>query len=262
MHLVFHLARAGWLRWSDALPATRAAPRQVADRAAGAGSPTAAASTSPRRAPRSGSRHTSCATPAEVPGIARPGPRPAGRRLRPADRSRRCSAAAAPRSRGCCATRSSSPASATPTPTRCSTSAQLVAVRPRRASLAEGRSTGLYAALREIAPAAVTAASGKPAKELKDAKRAGMRVHGRTGLAVPRVRRHGARGVVRRLLAAVLPHLPDRRQAARRPADVAAAQVVPTTPSGEKDPRPCPQAAVHAAVGRSVRERRVRGCAP
>ena len=31
----------------------------------------------------------------------------------------------------------------------------------------------------------VTAASGKPAAELKDAKRAGMAVHGRTGQACP-----------------------------------------------------------------------------
>jgi formamidopyrimidine-DNA glycosylase len=31
----------------------------------------------------------------------------------------------------------------------------------------------------------VEAASGKPAKELKDAKRAGMRVHARTGEACP-----------------------------------------------------------------------------
>ena len=32
---------------------------------------------------------------------------------------------------------------------------------------------------------AVEAAAGKPAKELKDAKRAGMRVHGRAGLPCP-----------------------------------------------------------------------------
>ena len=41
----------------------------------------------------------------------------------------------------------------------------------------------LYQALRSTLTDAVAAASGKPAKELKDAKRAGMRVHGRTGEA-------------------------------------------------------------------------------
>jgi formamidopyrimidine-DNA glycosylase len=43
----------------------------------------------------------------------------------------------------------------------------------------------LYAALRDTLASAVNAASGKPAKELKDAKRAGMRVHGRTGHPCP-----------------------------------------------------------------------------
>jgi formamidopyrimidine-DNA glycosylase len=45
--------------------------------------------------------------------------------------------------------------------------------------------TGLYAALRMVLTCAVDAARGKPAKELKDAKRAGMRVHGRAGQACP-----------------------------------------------------------------------------
>jgi formamidopyrimidine-DNA glycosylase len=43
----------------------------------------------------------------------------------------------------------------------------------------------LYDALRTTLQDAVAAAGGKPAKELKDAKRAGMRVHGRTGQTCP-----------------------------------------------------------------------------
>jgi formamidopyrimidine-DNA glycosylase len=43
----------------------------------------------------------------------------------------------------------------------------------------------LYAALRDSLAGAVVAASGKPAAELKDAKREGMRVHGRTGQPCP-----------------------------------------------------------------------------
>jgi formamidopyrimidine-DNA glycosylase len=39
--------------------------------------------------------------------------------------------------------------------------------------------------MRQVLTGAVEAARGKPAKELKDAKRAGMRVHGRTGKACP-----------------------------------------------------------------------------
>jgi formamidopyrimidine-DNA glycosylase len=45
--------------------------------------------------------------------------------------------------------------------------------------------TRLYDSLREVLNGAIAAASGKPAKELKDAKRAGMRVHGRTGQPCP-----------------------------------------------------------------------------
>ena len=43
----------------------------------------------------------------------------------------------------------------------------------------------LHSAIGEVLTGAITAASGKPAKELKDAKRAGMRVHGRAGLPCP-----------------------------------------------------------------------------
>ena len=53
------------------------------------------------------------------------------------------------------------------------------------ATLAEADIDRLYAALRDTLAGAVAAASGKPAAELKDAKRAGMRVHGRTGATCP-----------------------------------------------------------------------------
>ena len=55
----------------------------------------------------------------------------------------------------------------------------------KAASLTDEQVHTLYAALRSTLSDAVAAASGKPAKELKDAKRAGMRVHGRTGEACP-----------------------------------------------------------------------------
>ncbi len=51
--------------------------------------------------------------------------------------------------------------------------------------LSEGEVERLWTAMRTVLTDAVTAADGKPAKELKDAKRAGMRVHGRTGLPCP-----------------------------------------------------------------------------
>lgn len=53
------------------------------------------------------------------------------------------------------------------------------------AKLTDSEVDGLYSALRSTLLDAVAAASGKPATELKDAKRAGMRVHGRTGEECP-----------------------------------------------------------------------------
>ena len=47
------------------------------------------------------------------------------------------------------------------------------------------RTATLYAAIRGVLTGAVEAASGRPAAELKDAKRQGMRVHGRTGELCP-----------------------------------------------------------------------------
>ena len=46
------------------------------------------------------------------------------------------------------------------------------------AKLDDDETQRLYASLRETLAGAVLAASGKPAAELKDAKRSGMRVHG------------------------------------------------------------------------------------
>jgi formamidopyrimidine-DNA glycosylase len=45
--------------------------------------------------------------------------------------------------------------------------------------------TRLYTALRAVLASAVETARGRPAAELKDAKRAGMSVHGRTGKTCP-----------------------------------------------------------------------------
>lgn len=47
------------------------------------------------------------------------------------------------------------------------------------------RTRVLWEAIREVLTGAVTASSGKPAAELKDSKRRGMKVHGRTGEPCP-----------------------------------------------------------------------------
>jgi formamidopyrimidine-DNA glycosylase len=85
------------------------------------------------------------------------------------------------------------------------------------ASLTSADVQGLYDAMRGTLEDAVSTASGKPPADLKDAKRRGMRVHGRRG--------HREKRLLRRQLARILRDLPDRRQGAGRPPDVAAPQV-------------------------------------
>ncbi|EWS99634.1 DNA lyase [Intrasporangium oryzae NRRL B-24470] len=181
-HLVFHLARAGWLRWSDQLPDTVLRPGK---------SPIALRV---RLSDGSGFDLTEAGTkkslaayivrdPAQVPGIARLGPDPladdftrevfgailAGRRTQIKGLLRDQEVIAGIGN---------------------AYSDEILHVAKLSPFAIAGSLTPdvvdrLYAALRETLSSAVAAASGKPAKELKDAKRAGMRVHARTGLPCP-----------------------------------------------------------------------------
>lgn len=182
IHLVFHLARAGWLRWSDELPQTVLRPGKgpIALRV--------------RLSDESGFDLTEAGTKkslaayivrdvSEVPGIARLGPDPmadgfdeetfagmlAGRRTQIKGLLRDQEFIAGVGN---------------------AYSDEILHVARLSpfaiaGSLKSEEVERLYAALRDTLAGAVVAASGKPAKELKDAKREGMRVHGRTGLPCP-----------------------------------------------------------------------------
>ena len=172
-HLIFHLARAGWLRWSDALPQTVIRPGKspIALRVRlddGSGFDLTEAGTRKRLAAhrqldRRRPRHPD----------ARPGP--TLRRLHPRA-PRRSLPDNGSSSRACSATRARSVASAMPTPTRSSTSRSC---RPSR-SPARSTTRPSPACMPRCATlsAAVAAASGKTGSGAQDAKRAGMRVHG------------------------------------------------------------------------------------
>ena len=93
-------------------------------------------------------------------------------------------------------------------------------------SLDDEATDRLYAALRDTLAGGRrdgVRQAGQGAQGRQARGHAGARAHRR---ALPRVRRHGARGVLRRLVAAVLRDLPDRWQAAGRPPDVAPPQVI------------------------------------
>ena len=182
LHLVFHLARAGWLRWSDALPATRIRPGKspIALRCRlsdGSGFDLTEAGTRKRLAAYL------VRDPAEVPGIARLGPDPMADDFTAAEfaamlEGRRTQVKGLLKDQSFLAGVGNAYSDEVLHVARLSPFAL--------ASSLDGEQVArLYAALRDTLAGAVSAASGKPAKELKDAKRAGMRVHGRTGQPCP-----------------------------------------------------------------------------
>ena len=182
VHLVFHLARAGWLRWYDAVPNTVLRPGK---------SPIAVRV---RFSDDSGFDLTEAGTkkrlaaylvrdPQAVPGIASLGPDPLadnftrdvfGELLE----GRRSQIKGLIRDQGFIAGIGNAYSDEILHVARMSPFAMA-------AKLSEEDVDRLYAALRDTLAGAVAAASGKPAKDLKDAKRAGMRVHGRTGEQCP-----------------------------------------------------------------------------
>ncbi|MBB2893480.1 Fpg/Nei family DNA glycosylase [Flexivirga oryzae] len=180
IHLVFHLSRAGWLRWSDALPQTVVRPGK---------SPIALRM---RFADDSGFDLTEAGTqkrlavhvvrdPSQVPGIASLGPDPLS-----ISRSDFAALLAGSRSQVKGLLRDQSVLAGVG---NAYSDEVLHAAKLSPYTIAgkldEDQIDRLYAALRDILTEAIAAASGKPAKDLKDAKRAGMRVHGRTGEKCP-----------------------------------------------------------------------------
>ena len=103
---------------------------------------------------------------------------------------------------------------------------------------------------------AVPRAGGQRAQGREEVAPRGARPH---RAALPGLRRHRARGVVRRLQPAVLPDLPDRRQAAGRPPDVPPAEVT-RRPAGVIEPGPgrAPSGRARAATGRVGKPGQVR----
>ena len=182
LHLVFHLAKAGWLRWYDALPATALRPGKspIAARVAlsdGSGFDLTEAGT------KKSLSVSVVRNPADVPGVARLGPDPldpaftvdtlagvlAGRRtqikgvLR--DQSLIAGIGNAYSDEILHAARMSPYALAS--------------------SLDADTVAHLYEAMQATIAEALAAASGKPPADLKDAKRRGMKVHARRGAECP-----------------------------------------------------------------------------
>ncbi|QDO87216.1 Fpg/Nei family DNA glycosylase [Ornithinimicrobium ciconiae] len=181
-HLVFHLARAGWLRFSEKMPTTRVRPGK---------SPIALRV---RLDDDSGFDLTEAGTkkglaayvvddPQEVPAIATLGPDPLGEDFTrelfgQILAGKRTQIKGLLRSQGTIAGVGNAYSDEILHAARLSP----FAIADK---LTEEQVDTLYAVLREILQGAVAHSSGKPAAELKDAKRKGMAVHGRTGQECP-----------------------------------------------------------------------------
>ncbi|MDE9366569.1 Fpg/Nei family DNA glycosylase [Luteipulveratus sp. YIM 133132] len=182
LHLVFHLARAGWLRWSESMPATVLRPGKspIALRVRfsdGSGFDLTEAGT------KKGLAAYVVRDPQEVPGIATLGPDPLADDFDEAAfaalvNGRRTQIKGLLRDQSVIAGVGNAYSDEALHAAKLSPFAMA-------ASLSDEEVSRLYAALREVLTSAVAASSGKPAKDLKDAKRSGMRVHGRTGEACP-----------------------------------------------------------------------------
>ncbi|WP_243226934.1 Fpg/Nei family DNA glycosylase [Microbacterium sp. CIAB417] len=181
-HLVFHLAKAGWLRWHDTLPTTVIKPGRspIALRvgfADGSGFDLTEAGTKKSLAV------SVVREPADVPGIARLGPDP----LDPAFTrdvlatllaGRRTQIKGVLRDQSIVAGIGNAYSDEILHVARLSPYALA-------ATLDDAEIDTLYSATIDTLHDAVEAASGKPPAELKDAKRRGMRVHGRQGQTCP-----------------------------------------------------------------------------
>ncbi|XVX20537.1 Fpg/Nei family DNA glycosylase [Actinomycetota bacterium] len=181
-HLVFHLARAGWLRWSEQIPETRLRPGKspIALRVRlddGSGFDLTEAGTKKRLAAYL------VGDPAEVPGIASLGPDPLGEGFTRGAFAEILGARKA-QIKGVLRDQSVIAGIGNAYSDEILHVAKLSPFAIA-AKLTDEEVDRLYAALRDTLAGAVVAASGKPAAELKDAKRAGMRVHGRTGEPCP-----------------------------------------------------------------------------
>lgn len=182
LHLVFHLAKAGWLRWYETLPTTLIKPGKtpIALRIAlddGSGFDLTEAGTKKSLAVYV------VRDPQEVPGIARLGPDP----LDPAFTreafagllvDRRMQIKGLLRDQGVIAGIGNAYSDEILHAARMSPYAIA-------ATLDEAEVDRLFAAMQETLREAVAAASGKPPADLKDAKRRGMQVHARRGEACP-----------------------------------------------------------------------------
>ncbi|MBD7950131.1 Fpg/Nei family DNA glycosylase [Oerskovia rustica] len=188
LHLVFHLARAGWLRWSEDAPTTPVRPTSSR------GGVRAVLALRVRFEDGSGIDLTEAGTrkrlavhlvhdPDEVPAIATLGVEPLGPDFT-RERLAELLGARNQQLKGVLRDQRLIAGIGNAYSDEILHAARTSPFRLTRSLDAEDVAH-LHDAVRDVLTEAVATSSGRPAAELKDAKRRGMRVHGRTGEACP-----------------------------------------------------------------------------
>jgi formamidopyrimidine-DNA glycosylase len=182
LHLVVHLARAGWLRWYEDVPPRPLRPGKAPQALRvrlddGSGFDLTEAGTRKRLAVYV------VRSPSDVPGVATLGPDPLAPDFHRAALARLL-AGSRQQVKGLLRDQSVLAGVGNAYSDEVLHAARLSPFAIA-GSLDDEEVDRLSAALRDVLASAVEAASGRPAAELKDAKRAGMRVHGRTGERCP-----------------------------------------------------------------------------
>ena len=183
LHLVVHLARAGWLRWSDALPA--APPRPGKSPLAlrvhlddGSGFTLTEQGTQKKLAVYV------VRDPVEVPGIARLGPDPLAAGFTPALLAEILAAHGRQQLKGVLRDQSIVAGIGNAYSDEILHAARMSPFKPA-GNLSEEELATLYTAVRDTLGVAVERSRGLAAADLKAEKKTGLAVHGRTGLPCP-----------------------------------------------------------------------------
>ncbi|HEV8055133.1 MAG TPA: DNA-formamidopyrimidine glycosylase family protein [Nocardioidaceae bacterium] len=183
LHLVMHLARGGWVRWRDAIPAAPLRPgkgpqaaRVVLDD--DSGFDVTEAGTQKRLA------IYVVRDPAHVPGISRLGPDPLAADFTVAALRRILSTAGRTQVKGTLRDQSVVAGIGNAYSDEVLHAARLSPYKPS-SSLTEAESQALYDAIRDVLADAIERSAGLAASELKAEKKTGLRVHGRTGESCP-----------------------------------------------------------------------------
>lgn len=182
LHLVIHLARAGWIRWRDAAPAPRARPGKSPLAAQlvlddGSGFDVTEASSKKSLAV------SLVADPAEVPGVARLGPDPLDAAFTLDVFTGILGAAGRAQLKGVLRNQSIIAGIGNAYSDEILHAAGMSPFKP--AVMGEDEAAHLYEALQSTLRDAVARSEGLAASELKREKKSGLRVHGRAGEACP-----------------------------------------------------------------------------